>query len=265
MIDIHSHIIPGIDDGSKDMEMTLEMLKNAEKEGTQEIVATPHYLLEYGDATIKEVKDHVKEINSIIAKENINIKVYSGQEVYFTERIIEDYMEGNIGTINDSRYMLIEFPMHKFDQNTFDILYELQVRDIVPIIAHPERYKSFIEKPSRINRLIDEGYLFQMNAGSIEGKFGDKVKKTAEIFLSNQIYNFIGSDAHNVTNRTTGIKNSITLLDKKIKSIKKSKNNNYKNEEIFTNSSKELLKNEEVKFRGKKIKEKKSIFGLLKI
>lgn len=68
MIDIHSHIIPKLDDGSKSMDMTLEMLKNAERDGTKEIVATPHYLLEYGEATIQEVKEYVKEINSIIKK-----------------------------------------------------------------------------------------------------------------------------------------------------------------------------------------------------
>ena len=119
MIDIHSHIIPGIDDGSKNMEMTLEMLRNAEKEGTKEIVATPHYMMEYGEATIEEVKNHVKTINKILEDVKIDIKIYSGQEVYFTEKIIEDYMQRNIGTINDSRYMLIEFPMHKFDENIF--------------------------------------------------------------------------------------------------------------------------------------------------
>ena len=213
IVDIHSHIIPEIDDGSKNMEMTLEMLKNAEKEGTKEIVATPHYLLEYGEATIKEVKNHVKEINAILENEKIDVKVYGGQEVYFTEKIIEDYMEGNIGTINDSRYMLIELPMDKFHENIFDILYELQVRDIVPIIAHPERYKPFIEKPSLINDFINQGYLFQVNAGSIEGKFGQNVKKTVNIFLDKNIYNFIGSDAHNIKSRNTGLKEAMALLD----------------------------------------------------
>jgi len=252
MLDIHSHIIPGIDDGSKNMEMTLEMLKNAEKEGTKEIVATPHYLLEYGEATIEEVKEHVKEINDILENEKIDVKIYSGQEVYFTEKIIEDYIEGNIGTINDSRYMLIEFPMNKFDENIFDILYELQVRDIVPIIAHPERYKPFMEKPILINEFINQGYLFQVNAGSIVGKFGETVRKTADIFLKNHIYNFIGSDAHNVKNRNTGLKDAIALLNEGM------------NIDIFEDSSKKVLKNEKIEFLGEKIKEKKSISSFFK-
>ena len=252
MVDIHSHIIPGIDDGSKNMEMTLEMIRNSEKEGTTEIVATPHYLLEYGEATIIDVKKYVKEINDILEKEKINVKIYSGQEVYFTEKIIEDYMDGNIGTINDSRYMLIEFPMDKFDEKIFDILYELQVRDIVPIIAHPERYKFFIEKPARINEFINQGYLFQVNAGSIVGKFGQNVKKTAYLFLTNNIYNFIGSDAHNIKSRNTGLKDALDLISKDV------------NIDIFEYSSKKVLKDEKIEFLGEKIKEKKSIFSFFK-
>lgn len=252
IVDIHSHIIPGIDDGSKNMEMTLEMLKNTEKEGIKEIVATPHYLLEYGEATIEEVKEHVNKINLILEKEKIDLKVYSGQEVYFTEKIIEDYIEGKIGTINDSRYMLIELPMQRFDKNTFDFLYELQVRDIIPVIAHPERYKFFIENPSFINNFINEGYLFQVNAGSIEGKFGGNVRKTVNIFLENNIYSFIGSDAHNNNSRNTGLKNAVTLVKESV------------NIDTFKNNSKKILKNEKIEFLGDKIKQKKSIFDFLK-
>lgn len=252
IVDIHSHIIPGIDDGSKSMEMTFEMIRNAEKEGTKEMVATPHYLLEYGEATIEEVKKYVQEINVLLENEKIDVKIYSGQEVYFTEKIIENYLEGNIGTINDSRYMLIEFPMDKFDDNIFDVLYELQVRDVVPIIAHPERYKPFIEKPSLINEFLNQGYLFQVNAGSIEGKFGQNVKKTADLFLTNNIYNFIGSDAHNIKNRNTGLKKAMDLIEKGM------------NSEIFQDSCGKILKNMDIEFLGEKIKVKKSIFSFLK-
>ncbi len=257
--DIHSHILPGIDDGSENMEMTLEMLRNAERNGTREIVATPHYLLEYGDATINEVKALTKEVAIAANKEGINIKIYSGQEIYYNESIIENFLQGNIGTINDSRYMLIEFPMHGFDSNIVDILYELQVRNIVPIIAHPERYKPFREEPSLINKFIDAGYLFQMNSGSIEGKFGENVRKTASLYLENNIYNFIGSDAHNVESRNSGIGDAIEVL--RVTSL----TSGLMNEQILEESSEKLLNNHEVEFVGKKIKSKKSILSFLKI
>ena len=248
MIDIHSHILPGIDDGSKNMEMTIEMLKTAEKCGTQEIIATPHYLLEYGEARIDEVKGYVKELNLLLTEKEINIKVYSGQEVYFTENIVNDYENGNIGTLNDSRYMLIEFDMRNYESSIFDYLYELQIKGIVPIIAHPERYRWLIKNPELINKFIGEGYLFQLNTGSIEGKFGNEVKKTAQIFLKNNIYDFVGSDAHNTNStRNTDISEAIKLIDEK-------------NMNKFNVNSKKLIDNYEIKFTGKTIKKKKVFF-----
>lgn len=252
IIDVHSHIIPGIDDGSKNMKMTLEMIKNAQKSDVKEIVATPHYLLEYGEATIQEVRNYVDEINVVLESQSIDVKIYSGQEVYYTERIVDDYIKGNIGTINNSRYMLIEFPMDKFDNDIIDTLYELQVRDIVPVIAHPERYKPIIENSTVINSFIEQGYLFQLNAGSIEGKFGEKVMKTSKLLLENNIYSFVGSDAHNNTNRNIKFEDAVILL------------NQYENFHVFRENSKKMLNNENLEFAGEKIKQKKTIFSFFR-
>lgn len=252
MIDIHSHILPGIDDGSKSMEMTLNMLRTAEKSGISEVIATPHYLLEYGEAKINEVREYVKNLNEILEKEKINIKVYSGQEVYFTENIVNDYIEENIGTLNDSRYMLIEFDLRNLEDNIVDYLYELQVKGITPIIAHVERYRSIIKNPEIINRFIQEGYLFQLNLGSIEGKFGTEVQKTAKLFLKNNIYSFIGSDAHNTSEaRGMGVSNALKLID--CDTLK-----------IFEQNSKKLINNDYVEFCGKSIKKRKSLFSIFK-
>ena len=251
MIDIHSHIIPGIDDGAKNIEVTLNMLKNAEKDGTKKVVATPHYCIGYGEATMEEIKVFVKDLNNKVKEENINIEIYSGQEVYFSENIIDDYKKGIIGTINDSRYMLIEFPMDKFDSNIFDVIYELQLMGVMPIIAHPERYVPIIENPVLINKFINEGYLFQVNAGSLEGKFGKKIKKTTELLISNGIYSFIGSDAHNEKSRPTGLSEAFKIANKL----------NEKSEELFIANSIKILNNEDVTFCGHKIK-KKSILSL---
>jgi len=252
MIDIHSHILPGIDDGSKNVNMTLDMLKIAEADGTTEIVATPHFCRGHGETSYEDVKNLVMDFNSLVKKEGMTININYGQEVYYSENMIEDYKNGIIGTINDSRYLLFELPMNKFYRETFDMLYELQVMDIVPILAHPERYKPIIDKPSNINKFIDEGILFQMNSGSLTGAFGANVKKTANILLDNGIYNFIGSDAHNNNSRGTGISKAMEILGKKNKGFKK----------IFNESSKNLLKNIEVEFSGKKIKEKKIFISL---
>ena len=156
MIDMHSHIIYGVDDGSKNKEMTLEMLKLSIECGVKKIVATPHYMKGRFNVEYGEIKDKINELRQMVSEEKLDIEIYCGQEVYYRENILEYYEEGAIGTINDSRYMLIELPMREFDvNNVIDNLYELTLKGIVPIIAHPERYIPFIKKPSLINDFIN--------------------------------------------------------------------------------------------------------------
>lgn len=254
MIDTHSHILPAIDDGAKDIAMTLEMLKHAEKEGTTKIVATPHYCLEYAEVPYNEVKELVCHVNKLSKQEGLDIQIYHGQEVFFSETIIEDYKSGVIGTINDSKYMLVEFQVTKFPRDTFDLLYELQLMGVIPIIAHPERYNTFIDKPSEINKFIEEGFLFQLDSGSIEGVYGSKVKKTSEIFVDHNIYNFIGSDAHNTRTRCTGLNEAMKIIKNKTKA----------NKETFIESADKMLQSEDVIFDGMKISAKKGIFSFFK-
>lgn len=250
MIDIHSHILPGIDDGSKSIEMTLDMLKRAEREGLENIVATPHFRRGCFEVTYNEVKDLVSKINKLLELEEIGVKVHVGQEVYFSERIIDDFEEGIIGTINDGKYMLLEFPMRKIPKEAADYMYELKLRGVTPIIAHPERYSEVISNVEVLNDFIDEGCLFQINAGSIRGDFGKDVKKTAEKLIKSGVYAFIGSDAHNNMGRNTGI------LEESQEVFKK---NNYL-EEVFLDNSKKLLNNEDIYYEGSKLKKKKFFF-----
>ena len=217
MVDIHSHILAEIDDGSKDIKMTINMLKKAEKSGTTDIIATPHFMRGRFEVEYNEVLKKVEELKEISRENNIDINIYAGQEIYYNKNMLEYYNDNMIGTINNTKYMLIEFPMLEFNiDEVINTIYELQIRGITPIIAHPERYKPFIKKPSMINTFIKEGMLFQLNAGSITGAFGKDVKKTATKYLENNIYSFIGSDAHRDIGRDTDI---IKLTEKFYKII----------------------------------------------
>ena len=250
MVDMHSHIIYGIDDGSKSKEMTLEMLKLSIECGVKKIVATPHYMKGRFNVEYSEVKDKVNELRQMVSEEKLDIEIYYGQEVYYRENILEYYEEGAIGTINDSRYMLIELPMMEFDVNSvIDNLYELTLKGIIPIIAHPERYIPFIKKPSLINDFIKEGYLFQLNAGSIVGDFGKEVKKLALNYLGNGVYYICGSDAHSDGKRNTHIsEDCLEILS------------NYKDE--FIKNGQLILEDKEVKRKINLIKERKKLFGI---
>ncbi len=250
MIDIHSHILPKIDDGSTDINTTIQMIRNAEKQGTTSLVATPHFCIGYGETEYLKVKSMVAELKRIVENEEINIELFHGQEVYYTENIVELYKEGIIGTINDTKYMLIELPLKEFDiLDILNELYEIKIRGIVPILAHPERYRPFIHNQLLINEFIREEFLFQVNSGSLTGQFGKSVKKTAEIFVKNNIYNFIGSDAHNITNRLTGVSEG------RLCAIKK--NDLYEN--FFEESSIKMLNNQDVIFQGETLIKRKFI------
>ncbi|MGG7078805.1 tyrosine-protein phosphatase [Clostridium sardiniense] len=250
MIDIHSHILPGIDDGPKKLEMSLDMIRRSYEEGTRDIVATPHFRRGCFDTPYSEVKKIVSYFNELVKGEELDINIHYGQEVYYSDRIIEDLEEDLIGTINGGQYMLVEFPMRKIPSEAVDYMYELRLRGITPIIAHPERYSEVIKNAEVLNPFIEEGCLFQLNAGSIRGFFGKDVKKTAEVLIKNSVYSFIGSDAHNNSSRNTGIKEEYKEVLKKNKDL----------EDIFLESSKRILNNEDIKFEGKMIKKKKGLF-----
>lgn len=253
MVDLHSHLIWNVDDGSKSREMTLNMLRQAIQGGTTKLVLTPHYVPGEFMVPFNEIKERVKEVKTLAKEENLNIEIYSGQEVFYTNNILENYQEGYIGTINNSKYMLIEFSMKNFSQREIiENMYELQLKGIVPIIAHPERYLKFIKSPSLINELIREGFLFQLNLGSLTGEFGKDVKKTAKIFFQHKIYSFIGSDAHRDEKRNPNMGERLKVIDKE---------NNYYLRYIIE-SSESLLNNEEVKFIGEKIEKKRGLFSL---
>lgn len=253
MVDLHSHLIWNIDDGSKSREMTLNMLKQAIEGGTSKLVLTPHYLSGHYEVPIEKVKVKCQELKELAREEALDIEIFCGQEVYFTTNILENFENNLIGTINNSRYMLIEFNMRNFSvKEVIEVLYELQLKGIVPIIAHPERYNIFIKSPSLINEFIKEGFLFQLNIGSVTGDFGKEVKKTADIFLKNRIYSFFGSDAHRDENRNPN-------MSKGIEDLKLRDNNYFK---YLKASGEELLRNEEIIFKGSKIKEKKGLLGL---
>lgn len=254
MFDIHSHIIHGIDDGAKTFEESLEMVSIAQKEGLKYIVATPHYVRGYYENTYESINEKVKELNDALKEKDIDIKVLPGQEVYLDDSTLIDYKNGLLGCISDTSYMLVEFPMDALPKNALDILYELRVKGVNPIIAHPERYKYFIEKPSLINKFLEEEHLFQINTASLKGIFGKKVRETAVTFTEHGIGNFIGSDCHSLNKRCPGIIDGINIINEISSDAA---------EDIKENCSL-LLQNKGIDVKYRLIREKKSIFSFFR-
>ncbi|KZL89714.1 tyrosine-protein phosphatase [Clostridium magnum] len=254
MIDIHSHILPRIDDGAKDIDTTLNMLQIAIDNGTAKIVATPHYRTGYFENTYEDVKKAVDEVNSVIIDKAMDIQVVIGQEIFLDNHTMGNYKKEVVGCIGNTEYMLIELSMDVLPKNAIDIIYELKLKGIRPIIAHPERYNYIIEKPSIINDFIEEGCLFQINGGSITGLFGKKVQKTSEVLIQHGVCDFIASDAHSTGRRCPGINEAFKVLESLNRDLAKS----------VVNNGQVLLNNEKIHLNAQKIKEKKSLFSFFK-
>lgn len=214
MIDIHSHLIPNVDDGAKSPEETIELIKEAREAGITDIILTPHYIInsyEQNAETLILLKDKLQQI---INSENIKVNLHIGMEVYITDNLVEILKQNKILTLAGSKYLLMELPLNTNVQYLDMVIFKLIEDNIIPIIAHPERYKFVQEDPSKVRELIKSGCLIQSNIGSILGIYGKKAKKTIKYLLKNDLINFIATDTHR--------KNTIyPLLEKGIKKIEK--------------------------------------------
>lgn len=254
MIDIHSHVLPGLDDGAKELDTTLNMLQIAIDSGTEKIVATPHYRTGYFENSYESIKKAVDEVNAVVKDKAMDIEVVLGQEIFLDNHTMENYKKEIIGCIGNTEYMLIELSMDVLPKNAIDIIYELKLKGIKPIIAHPERYNYIIEKPSIINGFIEEECLFQINGGSITGVFGKRVQKTSEILIQHGICSFIASDAHSPGRRCPGIKEAFNVLEGLDKDLARD----------VMNNGQILINNEKIHLNAEKIREKKSLFSFFK-
>ncbi|QAT40498.1 CpsB/CapC family capsule biosynthesis tyrosine phosphatase [Clostridium sp. JN-9] len=250
MLDIHSHIIPNIDDGSKNIDMSMEMIKIAADDGIDNIIATPHYCTGCYEKNYEYIEGYVEYLNKLAKEHELNIKILPGQEIFIDNYTLDYLKQGIIGSLNESKYMLVEFNMAEFDESIMDILYELRIIGIEPIIAHPERYIYIVENPLFINKFVEEQYHFQINSGSITGLFGKKVEKTAEILIQHGICSFVASDAHSNNRRVPKISEALNIVNQK----------NNASYEIILNNYKAFLNNGSLYFSGEKIKEKRKIF-----
>ncbi len=167
MIDIHCHILPGVDDGAVDLEEALEMARIAEKEGIKTIINTSHFHPEFKYIMGDELVDIVDRFNIALKANNINLEVLLGNEIYYTDEIIENLDTLNFYTLNKSKYVLIEFSPMNVPKNLADVVYEVKLKGYTPVLAHVERYNNIIENPNIIYDCIKEGAIIQVNASSI--------------------------------------------------------------------------------------------------
>jgi len=204
MVDIHSHILPGVDDGPESMEESIQMLINSVESGVDTVVATSHLLPgEYMKPT-SLINQLTQELQENAKQENILIKIVKGRECYLTPEIYDYEKDPKNLSINNKKYLLTEMPFGEIPDYVNEMIFELQVKGIVPIIAHVERYFDVISNPNRILELIHSGCIIQVNAGSFFGKYGQKAKATAKILMEHKMIHVIASDMHSSNSLTLG-------------------------------------------------------------
>lgn len=237
MTDIHSHILFGVDDGSNDIEESIELLKKLKSIGFKNVILTPHYIEGSDYCSLNPEKlEKLEILKSEINKKNIDINIYLGNEIFINDSIIKSISDGKIYPLNNTKYLLIELPFYNQILNLDDILFEITHAGFIPIIAHPERYSYFQENYKIVDSLKENGVLFQANYSSILGYYGKQSQKLLKYMLKKKYIDYLGTDIHHT--KKTYVIDNFEKINKKIKKITKEEYYN----QIIDNCDKLILK-----------------------
>ena len=220
MIDIHSHILPGLDDGPQTMEESIRMCRIAYQDGIRTIVATPHTLNGVYQNGRSTILTRVNELNDALNNSELPpgqrpsraggrtqnpelpLRILPGSDVHLCETTLQQVDQGEAITIGDGgKYIMIEFPSQAIPYQGERVLFQLLGRGLIPIISHPERNLEIGKRPGRYYEIIKMGCLGQVTAMSLTGEFGPKVRQWAEKLLKSWLVHFIASDAHSPNGR----------------------------------------------------------------
>lgn len=214
-IDIHSHILPQIDDGAKNIDMSIKMLRIAQQNGIYSIILTPHNKPMHHNASPEKIRSLTDEVQEAANKKEIAIRLYVGNEIYYRSNILEILEERKASTLADSMYVLVEFgPMDDFDYIRNGI-YQLLSGGFRPILAHVERYGSVASSVERVRELVKMGCYIQINAGSVMGQYGFGTKKFTRQILKQGLVHFVATDAHDDVRRRPCLLDCAKYIDKK--------------------------------------------------
>lgn len=208
MTDLHCHILPGLDDGSGSFEESLAMAAMAAGHGIRRIAATPHCIT----GSARDVTDGIAMLQELLNEEQIPVRLYPGMEIfgtYDTARLLRDK---KLLTLGGSRYPLIEFDFHTDGEDETDILQSVIDAGFTPLVAHPERYDYVCREPALINRWKQMGCLFQINRGSLLGRYGYNAQQMAMALVRRGFATVVATDAHSPVVRTPRARDVYALL-----------------------------------------------------
>ncbi len=199
--DIHTHILPGVDDGAVDMEQAMELVRMAYENGTRNLVLTPHYRGAYKEYTPGRLLDVFAALRRNISQELPDMQLYLGQEIYYEMDVLLRMEEGRALTIHGSAYCLLEFRTNALSAQILAAVSEMVHHGYTPIIAHAELYDAFLNDRQLTDAVVRQGALIQLNADSVMGKQGFWIKRFCTSLLKRRKAHFIASDAHDEKKR----------------------------------------------------------------
>jgi protein-tyrosine phosphatase len=201
LVDIHNHILPGLDDGAQSMEEAILLAADAVANGVTHIIATPHHLNRNYMNSSLEVKEAAATLYRELSRKNIPVKILPGQEIHLTANILEE-LDNNLLTLaNSGKYILIELPNNHIPSYTLEFFYQIQLKGYIPIIAHPERNSVLRRNKQLLYEFVCKGALIQITASSLIGVNGRSLKKYTNLLIKHNLVHFISSDAHHYLKR----------------------------------------------------------------
>lgn len=234
--DIHSHILPGVDDGAESLEEAMSMIEIAYKEGTRNIFLTPHYEKGKNSYTKEELNTRFEELKNEVEEVYPDMKLYLGNEVLYTDGIVDDLKNDRIQTMNDTKYVLVEFNIRISYNELYQAIRKITNARFRPIIAHVERYRCLFKHIERIDELVSlEAYL-QMNISSVYGGLLDENARWCKKLVKEEYISFFGTDAHDLDDRAPYIKDYTGWIEKKC--------GEELLERIFVNNPAKMIKNQ---------------------
>ncbi len=205
MIDIHLHILPGVDDGPATIQEALALAVTLVQEGIHAAIATPHYNDEFPHRSANEIRERVASLQSVLNQYRIPLHLFAGHEALIQPELLNDLYAGRLATLNGSRYLLLELWNTSWLPETDRVIFELLANGIIPVLAHPERYRTIQHHPERLQTLLQQGLLTQLTASSLIGLQGNSAQKCAELLLKKGLISCIASDAHGLTRRIPAV------------------------------------------------------------
>ena len=222
MTDTHSHILFNIDDGSNNIEESIAILKEMAEVGFKHVILTPHYIEGTEYSVTNEEKDiRFALLEKRIKEENLDITIHLGNEIFLHNNLIASIEGAKCYGLNKSNYLLVELPFHNQIRGLIDILYEFKVKGYTPIIAHPERYTYLQDNPDLVDKLKEEGTLFQCNYSSILGYYRKDAERLMKYMLKKHYVDYLGTDIHHINKAF--VLDNFAKIKKTIIKIKKQK------------------------------------------